>query len=243
MQKRILISAITLIACFIITLSSHAQGPLTIQRADSLFTSRQYARSLDLYQQLLANHQYSPMMLLKMAYIQEGLQHLGSALYYLNLYYLVSEDEQALSKMEEMASKNNLEGYTPTETMRIRALLQENFAQITFALGSILIFLFAIIYYQKVKLKRKAHMVGFSFLFFAGLLFVHVNFSRPMDRGVIAGPSTYLMSGPSSGASVVNIIGEGHQLQITGKQDVWVKVRWQDKDVYVKENAILQVQI
>ena len=43
-------------------------------------------------------------MLLKMAYIQEGLNHVGQALYYLNLYYLASKDKSVLGKMEELAN-------------------------------------------------------------------------------------------------------------------------------------------
>ena len=76
-----------------------------------------------------------------------------------------------------------------------------------------------------------------------GVLFMHINFSRQTSVGIVTIPTTYLMSGPSAGASVISIVGEGHKLQITGKEDVWLKVRWMDKDAYVKQNSLLPLQL
>src|SRR5690348_1763124 len=73
-----------------------------IKQADSLFQAKQYTQSLALYQSVFNEKKYSPAMLLKMAYIQEGLGKIGQTLYYLRLYYLASDDEQALHKMEEL---------------------------------------------------------------------------------------------------------------------------------------------
>src|SRR5689334_22771820 len=63
--------------------------------ADSLFRARQYSQSFELYKAILEQHYYSPAILLKMAYIQEGLGHLGRSMYYLNLYYQATDDKQA----------------------------------------------------------------------------------------------------------------------------------------------------
>jgi len=51
------------------------------------------------------------------------------------------------------------------------------------------------------------------------------------------------MSGPSAGSSTVAVLTEGHQLEIIGRKDVWVNVRWMDKEVFVKENVILPVEL
>src|SRR5689334_2250894 len=67
-----------------------------IQQADSLFRSKQYTQSLEVYQAMFKERKYSPAMLLKMAYIQEGLGKIGQTLYYLKLYHLATDDEQAL---------------------------------------------------------------------------------------------------------------------------------------------------
>jgi len=218
-------------------------SPQIIKAADSLFRARQYSGSFELYKTILDQHYYSPSMLLKMAHIQEGLGHLGRSLYYLNLYYQTTDDKQALYKMEEIAEKNKLEGYTSTETSRLLDVLKENYMRITAVLGAIVIFLFALLTYYRVRLHQRPYFTAFMLLLVMGALFVHINFSKQTSAGIITTPTTYLMSGPSAGASVVSIVGEGHRLQIIGKEDVWMKVRWLDKDAYIKQNSLLPLQL
>jgi len=40
---------------------------------------------------------------------------------------------------------------------------------------------------------------------------------------------------------MVSVVAEGNQLQLLGQNDVWLKVKWQDKIVYVKNNSVLTV--
>ena len=95
--------------------ASAASAEDILKKGDSLYSGRKYTQAFEVYQSLHAGGQYSPTMLLKMAYIQEGLGHLGESMYYLNLYFLATDDAQALKKMEELAQKNNLEGYETDE--------------------------------------------------------------------------------------------------------------------------------
>src|SRR5277367_2596703 len=97
----------------------HAQ-PQKIKTADSLFRVKQYTQSMELYQSLFIEKKYTSAMLLKMAFIQEGLGKIGPTLYYLKLYYLASDDEQALHKMEELAGKFKLNGYSFSEEDRLQ---------------------------------------------------------------------------------------------------------------------------
>ena len=60
---------------------------------------------------------------------------------------------------------------------------------------------------------------------------------------IVTNYRTYLMEGPSAGAAVVGIVGEGNLLQTLGRQDVWLQVQWMDKIVYVKEDAVLNVAL
>ena len=106
--KNVITSAILALSLYNVCAQSHTAE---LKKADSLFQAKQYTQSFELYTSVLKEKQYSPAMLLKMAYIQEGLGHTSMSLYYLHLYYLASHDDQALTKMEEIASKNGLEGY------------------------------------------------------------------------------------------------------------------------------------
>jgi hypothetical protein len=211
--------------------------------ADSLFRRKQYTQSLELYDEIFQHKYYTPSMLLKLAFIQEGLGHLGQSIYYLNLYFLATHDPLALVKIEEVAARNKLEGYSDSDAARLWTVMKENHFRLLGSLLSICVFLFALVYYQKVKLKRKPIATELVLLLFLVLLFIQSYLLQTKAQGIIASASTYLMSGPSAGSSVIAIVGEGHRLEILGRKDVWVKVRWLDSEVFVKEDALLRVQL
>src|SRR5258706_15718509 len=106
-------------------LSAEAQTQ-NMTKADSLFRAKQYTQSLELYQSIFNEKSYSPAMLLKMAYIQEGLGKIGPTLYYLKLYNLVSNDEQALNKMGELAAIFKLSGYAEKDADRFQRWINKN---------------------------------------------------------------------------------------------------------------------
>lgn len=228
----------------LIFINAPAQSHLTeLKKADSLFQAKQYTQSFEHYSSLLKEKNYSPAMLLKMAYCQEGLGHTSMSLYYLNLYYLASHDEQALGKMEEIASKNRLEGYQLSDFSDLFTLLQRHSFQITLALLAIILFFFTLAFYQKIKQQKKPLVPAIAVVLFLALLFAHNHAGDYLKVGIVSESSTYLMSGPSAGSSVIDIISEGHQLKILGQNDVWIKVSWKDKEVFIKESSLLPVSL
>lgn len=214
-----------------------------LAKADALYAAKQYTQAFEFYRALEQDGHYTPAMLLKMAHIQEGLHHLGESLYYLNLYYLASDDAQALKKMEELATKNKLEGYETDESSSLLAWLQSQYFNIALALASTGVFLLALAWYLRTRKKMNPTLAGIALVVAMSLLFADVNFNKAPLRGIVAVPQTYLMNGPSAGASVVAIIGEGHQLQIMGKKDVWLKVQWKEQEVYVRGNLVRVVRL
>src|SRR5690349_5794198 len=120
MQRPVLkFLAVIIILNFSTSFQSRAQtSGFRLQTADSLFTAKRYTQSLEHYEEILRQRQYTPAMLLKMAYIQEGLNNMGSAMYYLNLYYIATNDKSVLEKMDEMATKFGLQGYETTDSDR-----------------------------------------------------------------------------------------------------------------------------
>ena len=217
--------------------------PIALKKADSLFQAKLYTQSFEHYSSLLKEKYYSSAMLLKMAYCQEGLGHTSMSLYYLNLYYLASHDEQALGKMEEIATKNRLEGYQLTDFSNVFILLQRYSFQISVMLLSVILFFSVLAFYQKFKQQKRPLVPAISILFFLTLLFVNNQFNDYLKAGIVSESSTYLMSGPSAGSSVIDIIDQGHQVKILGQQDVWIKVNWKDKEVFIKESALLPIQL
>lgn len=213
-----------------------------LSQADSLYAKKQYTQSLEHYQEILAQHEYTPAMLLKMAYIEEGLNHPGKALYYLNLYYLATSDKGALDKMEELATRFSLEGYETSDADLALSFYHDFHQHISLTLGAIALFCMALILFWKRKGKRSI-AAGTVVLFMLIIMGVHVNLGDKISTGIIGEPNTYLLNGPSAGASVVSIVGEGHKFEIVGKVDVWYKVRFNEHTVYVKDHSLLPVKL
>jgi hypothetical protein len=213
-----------------------------LHKADSLFQLKQYTQSFEIYNALLSVDQYSPAMLLKMAYIQEGLGKASMSLYYLNLYYLATGDEQSLEKMQELATKNKLEGYQNPDQDKFYYHINQNSFLISFALAGMAIFAIAFLYSEKRKNKRG---IGATILLliFVLLLAVNTNFPLQDSSVIVTSSNTYLMQGPSAGANVLGIVNEGHKLRVLDKKDVWIEVEWMDKTVYIKENRVLPVAL
>jgi len=211
--------------------------------ADSLFKSKRYTQSFEQYQAILNQHQYSPAMLLHMAYIQEGLGHTGQAMYYLNLYFQVTNDKSVHTKMEQMADKFHLEGYETSDSTWILSFYHDYYSQITIFLITLAILLLSLSFYTKIKLHRRpivAPIILTVILIAAG---VHINFGISNTSAIIAQKNTYIMSGPSAGATVKAVVSEGHRVEIKGHNDVWIKIDWNGEDAFVKDNTLLEVRI
>lgn len=224
-------------------INGHAQTPAELlQKADSLFIKKQFTQSFEVYQRVHNRGQYSPAMFLKMAFIQEGLNKPGLALYYLNLYYLASGDDQTLVKMEELAAKNKLYGYEYTPTVQARELLTRYRPFAAASIAAIILLLMTIGVYQ-TRIGTRPVVVTVLAIFGLVFLGLFVNFSAPQQTAIIAGNNTFVMNGPSSGASVVGLLTEGHKVQIKDKKDVWLKVYWADKFAYVRQSQVMEVTL
>ncbi len=245
MQNSIL-KYLTLILLCIIAAPFALYGKPThplLERADSLFQQKRYTQSFELYQNLFESKQYTPAMLLKMAYIQEGLNRISQSAYYLNLYYLATQDETALTKLEELADKYRLEGYAPSQIDQVFSIYHRYRDLITICLISAFTFLLILIVVQRLRFHTKPYAAWTMLMVLSVLFIVHQHFSEGYTKAIIVNNNTYLMDGPSAGASVIRILRDGHRVRVTGKKDVWLRVQWGDAEAYVKENNLLPVKL
>lgn len=230
----------------VIALSTTALAQTTsfrLKTADSLFQAKRYTQSFEHYQAMLKQNQYTPAMLLKMAFIQEGLLHIGQSMYYLNLYFITTHDKTALDKMNELATKYNLEGYEASETDKLLTTYYDNYNYVSLAIVAFMVLAFALTFYTRYRLQRKP-IASFSLLcFFAATLFVHIVYGERAQIGIVTNPSTYVMNGPSAAASLKEIIGDGHKVEIIGKKDVWLKIRWGGETAFVRDNTLQPVKL
>jgi uncharacterized protein YgiM (DUF1202 family) len=98
------------------------------------------------------------------------------------------------------------------------------------------------IYSQKRKFKKPIGAVVMLMTLLV-LLAINVNFPIKNSDVIITSSTTYLMSGPSSGANVIAIVEEGHKLRMLNKRDVWLEVQWFDQPVYVKQNRVTPITL
>jgi len=212
-----------------------------LQQADSLFNAKRYTQSLEHYRSIFEKDQVTPAMLLKMAYIEEGLHQTGQALYYLNLYYDLTRDNEVLEKMEELATKFNLAGYEQNDKTRILSFYHDYYDRITLGLIGVALLVLAIALVLKWR-KAKPLAPVIVLQLFLVMLLLHLNVGEETPVGIVSAQQTYLMDGPSAGASVISVIDAGHRVKIIGHNDVWVKILWEDEPVFIKENSLLRLR-
>ena len=240
MQRRVIKFLIILAISFFgsCELSISQVSGYRLQQADSLFKAKRYVQSLEQYQSILAQDQFTAVMLLKMAFIHEGLGHIGPALYCLNLYYSKTQDPSVITKMEELALKYNLTGYDYDDRNTIFSLYHEYYKSISFWLCVLAIFMLSVVFFLKRNKRSVMLTTSALILVLIGFL-IHINVGQTFSSGIVSHSSTYLMAGPSSGANVIAIIDEGHRFDVIGKKDVWLKIKWYGETAFVKENNLL----
>lgn len=211
--------------------------------ADSLFENGKYTESFDIYNALLdTGEQFSVAMLLKMAYIKEGLGDHSNALYYLNRYYYKTSNKLALNKMEDLANTHNLKGYSQKDGNIVLHFFYENFNRIIFILSTIAFMFLGISVYSKIKLKQTPYWSSLVLVILLCGIFYLVNFARISNKGIIIKQGAFVMSGPSSGSNLMDSPQKGHRVKILDKEDVWLKISWNGKTGYIRSQFVKPIQ-
>ena len=208
-----------------------------LDQADSLFDARKYTEALEIYENIFRSGQVSPSMLLKMAFIQEGLENYVDALYYLNLYYVRSGNKKAQVKMQEIAAANELEGYEFTDEDLMLNILRKNklMIQITLIIFLLLLFLYII---RKFKKNESARL---ALIFQGVVLIVLLAFNNELfstERAIVLNDHTLLRSAPSAAAEPLESIEKGHRVRVLEQSDVWIKIEWNDQTAYLRKGRI-----
>ena len=217
--------------------AANAQPTATINQADSLFEAKRYTQSLELYERVLEEDFSSPSMLLKMAFITEGLERPAEALYYLNLYHIKTSDDSVLEKMDKLAEEYRVSGYDSENADFLTTVYYDYFDYIMFAALALCLLSFAWVVYEKRQNASPFAPGILSVILLAGLFYL-VNYGSNTRFGIIDDTASPVMSGPSSASKVVAIARAGHKVKVIGKEDVWVKVIWNDEVAYIKDTHL-----
>lgn len=224
-----------IVLIFLIPLQGFSQEKL--DQADSLFAAQKYTEAFDVYDEIFENGDASPSMLLKMAFIKEGLEEYVEALYFLNLYYIQSGNKKALVKMQEIATANHLEGYQYTDQDFMINILNKN--RLYIETGMIILIVFLLIYaIRKFQKKQSASLPLFFQILLMALLFVFSNEFFTSEKAIVMADHTLLRSAPSAAAETLDSINKGHKVRVLDQSEIWVKIEWNDQPAYLRKGRI-----
>ena len=210
-----------------------------LQEADSLFKQQSYTQSLVLYEAIYnESQQATPAMLLKMAYSLEAMGNLSKALVYLHDYYRMTSDRKVLKKMNELAQINGLQGYEISDFQKFVKVTQNHRVLITLLLLSLCVLLLLMIFRKCKKHGEKSGGLGLGIALTIGITILFVNFTDLEVKGIVTSENAYVMSGPSAAAELVEVIGQGHKVELLRKKDIWYEITWRGKRAYIRENNL-----
>lgn len=216
---------------------SSAQNNSPLARADSLFIAQKYTEAFDVYHEVFLTEKVTESMLVKMAFIKEGLGDDVQALYYLDQYYNLTADKSILLKMEELANANSLNGYKVEDKDFLMNFTSLYGWQIQLTLISICVFLLFFSFQSKKKNRLPIGVPVLQILLLGAILVLSNNWLQS-DTEIIQSP-TLLMSGPSAGSEPVGWVNEGHKIRVLDKSDVWTKISWEDNHAYIRNSKLL----
>jgi len=213
-----------------------------LAKADSLFRTQHYTEAYTLYDSILHKQQvYSPQMLLKMAYIREGLRDYTGAMYYLHLFYTKEPSRSVLKKMEELAQAHHLQGYEYNDLIFFKTQFSKYYMRILqlLLLVAVVTVTVMLVSWRKGHRFTKTFKIGFSLY----LLFIlyYINFLNMGNAGIIMHNQAAIMSAPSAGSSWLATATKGHKVLITGDQDIWYEIKWKGEKAYIRKSNLVEL--
>ncbi len=208
-----------------------------LQKADSLFNTKNYQEALEVYEDILQNEaSYSPAMLLKMAFISEGKGDYGKGSFYLAKYYDVNPNPRVITKIKTLTEQSDLVGYNLSDRDRFWKFLTELQVEITAVFAALLFIslIFLGVYSEKAD-NPKYYIPSAIFII---LVFVANNFLNDPHTAIVTGTPTLIMDSPTAGGNLVASVDPGHRVVIKSSKDIWYEVQWGEKRAYVKKENV-----
>ncbi|WP_242927355.1 SH3 domain-containing protein [Pontibacter vulgaris] len=237
------ISAFLIVFLLLFTKPVYSQGDkFTLAQADSLFNKQQYTQALEVYETILTQKKlYSPQMLLKMAYIKEGLRDYTGALYYLHLFYTKQPSRSVLKKMEELAQAHRLNGYEYNDLQFFKTQFSKHYMRILELMLITAVVTVTVMFLSWRKGHKFTKTFKAGFIFYLLFILYYINFLNLGDAGIIKQNQVAIMSAPSAGATWLATASEGHKVPITGEQDIWYEIKWKGEKAYIRKNNLLEL--
>ncbi len=206
--------------------------PTQHQRADSLFEQGQYEAALPLYRaQVWQQRQVSARLLLRLAFAEHQQAHYTAELLYLNMALIRQPRLSTWRQLAALAQRQRLVGYPTTWQQDVRIQLLRYYYPALQGLLSIAV-LAAVGLLLRRRRTGRGVWLGYSFYLLATSGYLY--WLKPAPIGIVARPGVALMAGPGAGSAWLSTAAPGDRLPILDRQDIWLRVRWQERTAYVR---------
>ncbi|WP_234364214.1 SH3 domain-containing protein [Lunatibacter salilacus] len=208
-----------------------------INLADSLFAEKKYQEALLIYEGILDNEAYSPAMLLKMAFIAEGVGDFPKSTLYLSKYYSHNPNPKVIAKIKTLTNQATLVGYNVSDQQKFFKFLIDLNQEITatFAL-LLLLFLISIFVFPKKRTGFYAPAIVFLVL-----TFVSNNFLKDKETAIVTGAPSLIMDQPTAAGNLIRKVDAGHRVVIKSSKDIWYEIEWNEKTAYIKKENLSKI--
>jgi tetratricopeptide (TPR) repeat protein len=205
--------------------------------ADSLFASKKYQEALIIYERILDDQAYSPAMLLKMAFIAEGVGDFTKSTLYLSKYYSHNPNPKVIAKIKNLTNQATLVGYNVSDRQKFLKFLIDLNQEITATFALLMVvFLISIFAFPKQRTGFYAPAI-----IFMALTFVSNNFLKDRETAIITGAPTLIMDKPTAAGNLIRKVDAGHRVVIKSSKDIWYEIEWNEKTAYVKKENLSKI--
>jgi hypothetical protein len=214
--------------------------PKSISKADSLFEQGQFGAVLPLYRaQIWQQRQISARLLLRLAYAEHQQTHYAAELLYLNMALARQPRLNTWRQLVSLAQRQRLVGYPTTWQQEVRVQMQRYYYPVLQGLLSGAVLLAVGLLLRRQRTTRSAWLAYGVYLLGTG---AYLHWLRPAPTGIVARSGVALMAGPGAGAAWLSTAAPGDRLPILGRQDIWLRVRWQERTAYVRADDTFVIE-
>ncbi|MCC5920111.1 MAG: hypothetical protein LAT68_11720 [Cyclobacteriaceae bacterium] len=210
-----------------------------IYQADSLFASKKFTQAIDIYETIYNEEKSaSPQMLLKMAYIKEGLGDLPYSIYYLGRYYQFTRDQAVLKQMNKLANEHNFLGYEYQDRIFFLHQWHVNKTKIQLSAFVITLLLFltsGYLWYTQSSQFKSLMVASLSALFLSGAL---INVDKLLPRKGVVIANSPIMTEASAASGYIKHSQKGHLVTVKGNKDNWYRIEQNGVSGYIRKHNL-----
>ena len=217
-----------------------AAAAVAARRGDSLVAAGNYAAALPCYKAVVwRGQQASPRLLLRLAYTEQQLGHPTAALLYLSMAQAREPRLATWRAAAALAARQRLVGYPATWQQELRVRLLRYYYPGLQALlaGAVLA---AVVLLMRRQRSGRAAWLKLGAYLLAVAAYLH--WLHPEPTGLVARPGAALMAGPGAGAAWLSTAAPGDRLPVLGREDIWLRVQWQQRTAFVRASDVLVVE-